>query len=152
MAIMEYGIGGNEVRVDSSEAIADIPGNRSLVVEQLTANEPINPEVITGLTSIDQVFEHYKPKVEVEFENIEGQFINEILRFSSVRDFSVEKMTAQSPFLSQLSTGKDFFENLKRQLRSNKVLQKALENPETKTAFLNALKGIAAELETADND
>lgn len=26
MAILEYGIGGNEVKVDTSEAIANIPG------------------------------------------------------------------------------------------------------------------------------
>ena len=37
MAILEYGIGGNEVKVDTSEAIANIPENRSLIVEQLTA-------------------------------------------------------------------------------------------------------------------
>ena len=38
MALLEYGIGGNEVRTDASEAIADIPENRSLIVEQLTAD------------------------------------------------------------------------------------------------------------------
>ena len=43
MAILEYGIGGNEVKVDTSEAIANIPENRSLIVEQLTADEPVTP-------------------------------------------------------------------------------------------------------------
>lgn len=152
MAIMEYGIGGNEVKIDASEAIADIPGNRSLIVEQLTNDEPVNPEVVTGLTNMDQVFAHYKPNVEVSFEDVDGQVVNEILRFATVADFSVKKMTAQSPFLSELSTSKGFYENLKKQLRSNKVLQRALENPETKTAFLNVLKAIAAELQTVDKD
>lgn len=46
MAILEYGIGGNEVKVDTSEAIANIPENRSLIVEQLTADEPITPEAV----------------------------------------------------------------------------------------------------------
>lgn len=48
MAILEYGIGGNEVKVDTSEAIANIPENRSLIVEQLTADEPVSP--LTTLT------------------------------------------------------------------------------------------------------
>jgi hypothetical protein len=152
MAIMEYGIGGNEVKVDASESIAAIPENRTLIVEQLTADEPISPEVVEGLTSIDQVFAHYKPQVDIELENSEGQPINETLRFNSVGDFSVKNLTAQSSFLGQLSTEKDFYENLKKQLRSNKVLQKALENPESKRAFLEVLKGVMAELETADKE
>lgn len=49
MAILEYGIGGNEVKVDTSEAIANIPENRSLIVEQLTADEPVTPEAVKGL-------------------------------------------------------------------------------------------------------
>lgn len=150
MAIMEYGIGGNEVRVDASESIAAIPENRTLLVEQLTSDEPVNPEVIEGLTSIDQVFSHFKPKVEIELENEDGQNIEETLYFNSVGDFSVKNMTAQSSYLSELNTAKDFYESLKKQLRSNKVLQKALENPESKQALLDALKGIQAELQAAD--
>lgn len=30
MAFLEYGVGGNEVKIDASEAIADIPFNRTL--------------------------------------------------------------------------------------------------------------------------
>lgn len=152
MAIMEYGIGGNEVKIDASEAIAAIPENRTLLVEQLTEDEPINPEVVEGLTTIEQVFTHYKPKVDIELENEEGQPIKETLHFTSVSDFSVKNMTTQSQHLSELKTAKDFYEGLKKQLRSNKVLQKALENPESKQALLDALKGIQAELQATDKD
>ena len=58
MAILEYGIGVNEVKINASESIANIPENRSLIVEHLTADEPINPETVTGLTSIEEVFSH----------------------------------------------------------------------------------------------
>jgi hypothetical protein len=150
MAIMEYGIGGNEVPVDASEAIAAIPENRTLIVEQLTSDEPVNPEVVTGLTSIDQVFGHYKPQTDIEFENAEGQPISETFRFNSVGDFSVKNMTAQSPFLNGLNTEKDFWENLQKQLRSNKVLQRALESPESRAALLSSLEGLLAELNEVD--
>lgn len=97
-------------------------------------------------------FAHYKPKVDIELENENGQPIKETLHFASVGDFSVKNMTSQSPFLNELKTSKDFYEGLKKQLRSNKVLQKALENPESRQALLEALKGIQVELEAADKD
>ena len=150
MAVMEYGIGGNEVRVDASESMAVIPENRTLVVEQLTAEEPVNPEVVSGLTDMDQVFAHYKPQIDAEFENAEGQPVKETFLFNNVGDFSVKNMTKQSAFLGGLSNETEFWESVKKQLRSNKALQRALENPESKQAFLDSLRGILAELKEAD--
>lgn len=150
MAIFEYGIGGNEVKTDASDSIAAIPENRTLLVEQLTADEPVNPDIVTGLSTIEQVFAHYKPQKDVEFENAEGQNITETFHFTSTGDFSVKNMTAQSPFLSRLNSEKDFWENLKKQIRSNKVLQRALENPESRAAFMASLQGVLEELKEAD--
>lgn len=53
MDLGNYGIGGNEVKIDASEGIAEIPQNRTLLVEQLTKDEPVAPEVVAGLTNID---------------------------------------------------------------------------------------------------
>lgn len=58
MDLGNYGIGGNEVKIDASEGIAEIPQNRTLLVEQLTKDEPVAPEVVAGLTNIDEVFAH----------------------------------------------------------------------------------------------
>lgn len=149
---MEYGIGGNDVKVNASESIAAIPENRTLIVEQLTSEEPINPEVVQGLTKIEDVFNHYNPHSAIEFENAEGQSVKETLHFKSVADFSAKSMTEQSGFLSEVSTENEFWENVQKQLRSNKILQRAMENPETKEAFIQALQGIAAELEQATRD
>lgn len=148
MAILEYGIGGNEVKVDTSEAIANIPENRSLIVEQLTADEPVTPEVVKGLSTIEEVFAHFLPNIDVEFENEEGQPVKENFRFSSVADFSVKNMTQNSPFLHKLDTEKTFYEGMVTQLRSNKVLQRVLENPESKKAFISALEALSNELKT----
>lgn len=147
MAILEYEIGGNEVKIDASEGIAVIPDNRSLVVEQLTAEEPVKPEAVYKLTTIEDVFAHFMPNVDIDFEDESGQTVRENLRFKNVGDFSVKNMTQQSPFLNNLSRSKDFYEGMIKQLRSNKVLQRALENPETKAAFIAALASIRQELE-----
>ncbi|GHT41219.1 hypothetical protein FACS189437_07820 [Bacteroidia bacterium] len=149
--INQYEIGGNEVKIDASEAIAAIPENRTMLVEQLTSEEPVNPEVATGLTSIEQVFAHYKPQVDVEFQNEEGQPVKETFHFLNVGDFAVKNLTEQSSFLKGVNTQKDFYDNLIKQLRSNKVLQRALENPESKQAFIAALQGVLSELDATEN-
>lgn len=148
MAILEYGIGGNEVKTDASEAVANIPENRSLIVEQLTANEPVNPEAVKGLTTIEEVFNHFSPNIDVEFEDEEGQPVKENFAFGSVADFNVKNMTENSKFLNGLNVDKEFYEGLIKQLRSNKVLQRVLENAESKEAFIAALTSLKSELTT----
>ncbi len=147
MAILEYEIGGNEVKIDASEGIANIPDNRAMVVEHLTSEEPVQPELAQGLKTIEDVFKHFKPNVDMEFESQEGQPVKENIQFHNVGDFGVKNMTQQSEFLSKLSQEKDFYDGMVKQLRSNKVLQKALQDPETKAAFIEALSSLKKEIE-----
>ncbi|MDR3326930.1 MAG: hypothetical protein LBT04_02160 [Prevotellaceae bacterium] len=149
--IQQYEIGGNEVKTDASEAIAAIPENRTLLVEKLTSDEPVSPEAVSGLTTIEQVFEHYKPQINVEFQNEAGQAVKETFHFQNVGDFSAKQLTEQSPFLKSTATEKDFYDKLTRQLRSNKVLQRALENPESKQSLIAALQAVSEELSEAEN-
>ncbi len=37
--MFNYGVGGNEVKVDANEAIQEIQENKSLIVSQLTTEE-----------------------------------------------------------------------------------------------------------------
>ena len=146
MAILEYGIGGNEVKVDAAESIANIPDNRSLIVEHLTSEDPISPEAVDGLTTIEEVFAHFSPNIDVEFDTEDGQQVTENFKFSNVGDFGVKNMTNNSPYLNSLNMQKEFYETLTKQLRTNKVLQRVLENAETKEAFIAALSAFRSEL------
>ena len=146
MELGNYGIGGNEVKLEASEGIADIPQNRTLMVEQLTKDEPVAPEVVTGLTNIDEVFAHFQPEIDIEFSDADGAPVEENFRFNNVGDFSVAKMTEHSPFLSSLNAEKQFADKMEKSLRSNKVLQWVLENPTTRDAFVNALSVMLDEL------
>lgn len=150
MAMFEYGVGGNEVKIDASEAIADIPFNRTLLVEKLTAEDPINPEKVEGLTTIEDVFAHFKPSINVEFEDEEGQDVKENFKFATVADFLVKNMTQNSNFLKDLNGQKEFYNKTIKQLRSNKILQRALQNGDTKVAFIEALQGLLDELKSYD--
>lgn len=55
MAIYNYGIGGNEVKVDANESIAEIPSNRTLIVQKLTDEAPAAPESVYGLETIEKM-------------------------------------------------------------------------------------------------
>ena len=146
MAILEYGIGGNEVKIDATDSITNIPDNRSLIVEHLTSEDPVNPEAVTGLNTIEEVFSHFSPNIDVEFDTEDGEPLKENFRFSNVGDFSVMNMTDSSPYLNNLNMQKEFYETLTKQLRTNKILQRALENAETKEAFITALTALKSEL------
>ena len=68
MAMYNYGVGGNEIKVDANEAIQEIQENRSLLVSQLTSDESMVPEVVRGLKTIEDVFRHFQPSVSVQHE------------------------------------------------------------------------------------
>ncbi len=147
--MLDYGIGGNEVKGDASEAFADIPQNRTLLCEKLTGDAPIKPEIVGGLQTIDDVFEHYKPEVEVEFEDSEGTERKETLSFRGLSDFGVKGITAQSDFLKNLTIEKEQYQKIVKQLKSNKLLRKTLENPDTKADLLEVMYALIKELEEA---
>ena len=92
------GIGGNEVPLDASEAIFEIPQNRTLLAQKLTANDPVKPELVEGLNSIEAVFSHFKPEIKVDFEDANGAVKMENLQFRNLGDFGTKGITAQSSF------------------------------------------------------
>jgi hypothetical protein len=147
--MQEYGIGGTEVKGDASEAITEIPQNRTFMVEKLTNDPPVKPEIVGGLTSIDDVFEHFSPSVELDFEDSGGAVKKEKLSFNGLSDFGVKGITAQSDFLKDLTSQKEQFFQIIKQLKSNKLLRKALENADTKEAVINVIFSLIKEIEEA---
>jgi hypothetical protein len=143
-----YGIGGQERKLDNAqEAITDIPLNRTLLVQKLTADPPLRAQIVEGLRTPEAVFAHFKPQVEVEFEKENGTIVPETLQFESLGDFGKKGIINQSNFLQSLATETDDLQKLLRQLKSNKILKSALDTPETKAAFLAAIQSMIAELD-----
>lgn len=142
-----YGLGGNEVKLDANEAIQEIPQNKTLLIEKLTADAPVKPLVVNGLKTVADVFNHFQPKVEMEFEDAEGATKKENLTFQHLGDFGLKGITNQSEFLSDLTTEKEQYQKIMKMLKTNKVLKSALADPESRTALLKAIKGLISELE-----
>jgi len=145
--MFNYEIGGNEKKIDTSEAITDIAYNKTLFIQKLTDNDPVKPEKVENLKTVQEVFNHYRPNVNVEFEKYDGSPVSENLKFGNLGDFSVKNIVAQSKYLTDVSIQKDMSMSIIKQLRSNKTLKTTLDNAETKTAFINALKNFVTELE-----
>ena len=150
MAIYDYGIGGNEVNVDANESIADIPSKRTLLVQKLTDEAPVSPETVYGLQTVEDVFEHFSPSVNVEMQDDNGEDVLETMRFKNLGDFNADKLKENSDFLSKLDVEKEQNIKIARQLSSNKALLKALANPETRQAILDLLQSSLDEVNNAD--
>ena len=150
MAIYDYGIGGNEVNVDANESIADIPSNRTLLVQKLTDEAPVSPETVYGLQTVEDVFEHFSPSVNVEMQDDNGEDVLETMRFKNLGDFNADKLKENSDFLSKLDVEKEQNIKIARQLSSNKALLKALANPETRQAISDLLQSSLDEVNNAD--
>lgn len=145
--MFDYQVGGNAVKVDASEGMADIPMNRSLFVQKLTADDPPKPQAVYDLKTVDEVFAHFKPKVSLDFEDNEGSAVSEELHFTNLGDFKAQSMVAQSPFLQQLNSQQDDYQKIMKQLKTNKLVQNVIGNPETKAAFMAALQALIQELD-----
>ena len=146
MAIYDYGIGGNEVKVDANESIADIPSNRTLLVQKLTDEAPAAPETVYGLQTVEDVFEHFSPSVNLEMQNDKGEDISEKMVFKNLGDFDAKNIKEHSEFLSKLDVEKEQNTKIARQLSSNKALLKALANPETRQAIIDLLESTLDEI------
>ena len=145
--MLNYGIGGQERKFAVNEAIAEIPQNRTLFLQKLNGEPPMSPVVTHGLQTVEQVFEHFKPSIEVDFETEEGTVRNETLHFRKVGHFGKQGITDQSNYLQELNAQVQDHEQFVRQLKANKVLKTVLENPEAKRAYLAALQTLIDELE-----
>lgn len=132
------------------EGFVEISPNKTLFIQKLTAEAPIKPELVEGMQTVEQVFERFKPAVDVELEKENGSTTKENFAFNSLGDFDTKNLTNQSGYLKNLSLENDAYLKIVKQLKTNKSLKNVIENPETKAAFVNALKALAFELETAD--
>lgn len=149
MAIENIQLGGNIVREESEQGITKIPENRTLMANLLTDEEPIIPEIVEGLKTSEEVFNYFRPNVDITFQNREGQPVIEHFDFRHVADFAVKTMTEKSPYLSKLSEDKEFFEKAMKSLRSNAPLLRAIANADTKAAMIIILKHFRNELEAS---
>ena len=141
-------LGGQLVPQKSFEAITQMPSNRTLLVQQLST-KPTKPEPVMGLKTIKEVFQHFSPSVKVDFETEEGKTINEELRFTNIKDFGKEGLMEQSSFLGEIKSEQEAYQKISKKLKTNKILKAAIQNADSRKAFLQALQSVIDELDNA---
>jgi len=132
------------------EGFVEISPNKTLFIQKLTNEAPIKPEIVEGMQTVEQVFDYFKPNCDVELNKEDGSTMKENFKFSGLGDFDTKNLTNQSAYLRNLSLENDAYLKIIKQLKMNKSLKNVIENPETKTAFINALKALASELEETE--
>ena len=143
------GIGGTEVKSDAFEAFQEIPSNKVLMAEKLTDTPPVKPEIVDGLTNVDAVFAHFKPKIDMTFESEQGTMVRETLTFQNLGDFGVKGITAQSQFLGDLNSRQEQYQKIIKQLKTNKLLKGAISEESGRASLVAALEALLDELKSA---
>jgi hypothetical protein len=131
----------------AGEGFVEISPNKTLFIQKLTYDDPIKPEIVEDLQKIEDVFAYFKPAVEVELDKEDGSTTGETFQFAGLGDFDPKNLTNQSAFLKNLNLEYDAYLKVIKQLKSNKTLANVIQNPETKAAFISALKSLVSELE-----
>lgn len=149
--MFNYGIGGQEVKQDASEGMADLPLNRTMFVQKLTNQDPSGPEAVYDLKTVDDVFNYFTPNIDVDFVDEEGNTRSENIRYTTVADFTAKNLVKQSPFLQDLSVQQEQYQKILKQLRTNKLMNKVLENPEAKAAFLSLMNSLIEEIDDSNS-
>lgn len=137
------------MEVEANESIIEFPQNRSLLIEQLTSDPPPKAEIIKGLRNMDDVFNHFKPSVKMDFEGMQGESRKETLDFREMRDFELDGLMKNADFLKELGLLKESYAQIDKQLRTNKVLREALANPDSRAALIKSLQALLKELKDA---
>lgn len=129
------------------EGFVEISPNKTLFIQKLTSEDPTSPEIIEGLETVEQVFDRFKPNCDVELDKEDGSTMKENFKFGGLGDFDVKSLTNQSNYLKNLSLENDAYLRIVKQLRTNKSLKTVIENADSRSAFINALRALASELE-----
>ena len=129
------------------EGFVEISPNKTLFIQKLTYDDPIKPEIVEDLQTVEDVFAHFKPAVDVELDKEDGSTTKENFQFGGLGDFDVKNLTNQSSYLKNLDIEYGAYLKIIKQLKSNKSLANVIQNAETKAAFINALRSLVSELD-----
>jgi len=127
-----------------------ISQNKTLYIGQFT--DAVNePELFQDATNINAVFEKFKPNVNVEFQDENGDTIEENLAFNEMSDFDSNggngKLVTNSSFLVDVKSNIDINAKMKKQIEQSKRLRDILGDKQSKEELRNVLQGLMDELD-----
>ena len=133
----------------NNDGVQEIPSNKSLLIQKLTDLPPLLPDVVKGLQNTEAVFKHFKPSVNVVFDNLDKGMVKETIRFTDMLDFEVEKIVSRSDFLTELELKKRIYFDIVNKLQNNSELKELLKNKDSKTALLKKIQDLKKEIKNS---
>jgi len=134
---------------ESGNSVNAISQNKTLIVDQFS-DSVSEPELLQDAKNIKEVFEHFKPEVDVEFSNEDGSPVSETLKFREMKDFDVDEGKGQlvqnSEFLMSVRSNIEANTKMKKQIETNKKLRDVINNVEDKESLKKTLQAMLEEL------
>ena len=129
-----------------------ISQNKTLYIGQFTDN--VNePELFQEAETIEDVFEKFKPNINVEFQSEDGSSVEENLAFHNMKDFEVNngsgQMVQNSSYLLSVKNNIDANAKMRKNIEQNKRLRDLIGNTESREELRNVLQNLLDEIEGA---
>jgi hypothetical protein len=126
-----------DIRIDD---ISHMPANKVLFIQQLTAEPPIRPMLVPGLSSIQEVIEFYKPSSQAILNNFKGEKCEETLHFESMADFSPFMQADKIACIKKVELIKMEARKLAERLKVSVLFKSLMASPEEHRAFTQRLR------------
>lgn len=124
---------------DDSIPVELLPSNKMLYAAKLNNEEDADVSPVK-CNNLKEVFEKFRPSFEAELESTEGEQINANFEIRSMKDYSSKELIDKNEYLQETYFGKEMLNDLEKQLKKNKSLQKTLADKEKKEALLKMAK------------
>lgn len=136
---------------ESNAKVTPLDNNKSIIIDQYTSDVEVgNSELFENPKTMQDVFNHFKPTVNVEFEDEQGGIVSEQLKFNEMRDFEANggkgNLVTNSPFLSAVKSKVDVSAKIRKQIEQNQRLRNILKNEESKAALKEVLEELLEEI------
>lgn len=136
---------------ESNAKVTPLDNNKTIIIDQYTSDvEEGKPELFEGAKTMQDVFDHFKPSVEVEFVDEDGGSVVEQLHFSEMRDFEANggkgNLVTNSPFLSGAKSKVDVAAKIRKQIEQNSRLRNILKDEKGKAELKELLEALLQEI------
>ena len=140
-----------DVEEDAGAKVNAIDANKTLVIDQYTSDASEEPELFQDAKTMKDVFDHFKPSVDVDFENESGEIVSETLHFDEMTDFEVNggkgNLVTNSRFLSDIKIHEDTAAKVRKQIEQNAKLRNILKDAKGREELRTMLQEMLNELE-----
>ena len=136
---------------ESNAKVTPLDNNKTIIIDQYTSDIEVgNSELFEGAKTMQDVFNHFKPTVDVEFEDEQGGIVSEKLHFNEMRDFEANggkgNLVANSQFLSGAKSKVDVSAKIRKQIEQNRRLRDILKDAEGKAELKELLEALLQEI------